>query len=90
MTTAQATREHCIECRLSFVLVDRCDKAPSTCVDCAAQMRPSYFGERDECHRMIQVGDCFHLEWAKLCRPCAEKIRRNGGPHCQCKIKATP
>lgn len=87
-TTTQATREHCIECRLSFVLVDRCDKAPSTCVDCAAQMRPSYFGECEKCHRMIQRGDVFHLEWAKVCHACSKRIKREGGPVYICQTKA--
>lgn len=68
--------ESCVECQVPFLLVDRYQDS-STCVECASKMRPSSFGECEECHRLIQIGDVFHLEWGKLCSSCADKAAKH-------------
>lgn len=73
--SVMSEKTHCVECRLSFGLVDRSEPAPNTCTDCAAKMTPSIFGECEQCCRMLQVGDRMHLEWVKLCRRCAKRPR---------------
>lgn len=82
------TKHNCVECEASFVLVERFDGNGNTCVDCASKLRPSYFGECNECRRIIQVGEVLHLGWVKLCNPCAKKIARNGGAHYICDTVA--
>jgi hypothetical protein len=78
----RSTREFCVECHRNFGIVDRSPKAPSTCVDCYAGLRPSVAGECDECRRVIQIGEQLHLEWACLCGKCAEtRSRQNSSPY---------
>lgn len=45
-------RQFCVECGLSFGIVDRSDW-PSTCCDCAARMPPSAPYECEDCQRMF-------------------------------------
>lgn len=80
--------ESCVECQVPFLLVDRFGDS-STCVDCANKMRPSIFGECQECRRMIQVGELFHLRWGKLCRPCANLLSKPHGDEYLCNVLAT-
>lgn len=67
-------KDFCVECEISFVLVDRHSRATNTCTECAQKLRLSCFGECDNCRRVIEVGEKIHLKWAKLCGTCARKL----------------
>lgn len=70
--------DFCVECGVSFFLVDRY-RDLDTCTHCAAKLRPSEFGQCDECRRIIEKGQKIHLGWVKLCRPCVRRINRHDG-----------
>ena len=67
----------CVECELSFDLVDR-SHFPSTCCGCVAKLAESYFC-CDRCKRVIEVGEKFHLEWVCYCLECYLYERRVNG-----------
>lgn len=69
---------------MRFGLVERFDGDGNTCVDCASKLQPSIFGECDECRKIIQVGELFHLEWVKICHPCAKRIAVERHTHYIC------
>ena len=75
----------CFECHVSFVLVERFPDAPNTCTQCAEKLRPSTYGECEECHRIIEKGERFHLEWTKWCVDCTRKINRRDGEKYKCE-----
>ena len=67
------TLDYCRECGMSLSLLGRSEEAPNTCPDCAAKLRVSFFGECEECNRVIEVGEKIHLQWKKLCGYCAKR-----------------
>lgn len=64
----------CVECRSDFAIVDRFGEF-STCRFCAEKLRISNAGECDECHRIIEAGEKYHMEWVKYCEKCARKAK---------------
>lgn len=80
--------EFCVECGLSFGLVDRFRGTLNSCVDCAAKLRPSSFGECEKCHRLIEIGDKIHLEWVKFCKECTRRYNRDEEMRLKCDTVA--
>lgn len=80
--------EFCVECGLSFGLVDRFQGTLSSCVDCAAKLRPSHFGECQRCHRLIEIGDKIHLEWVKYCSECTRRHNVENDARRKCETVA--
>ncbi|AMV31752.1 hypothetical protein VN12_06495 [Pirellula sp. SH-Sr6A] len=62
----------CVECGSDFAIVDRYEDF-STCKFCAEKLRISNAGECDECHRIIEPGEKYHMEWVKYCGKCARR-----------------
>lgn len=81
-------RDFCVECRGNFGILERSEAAPNTCVYCAANMRPSSFGECERCQRLIQRGDRIHLAWVKLCQKCAKQAARDNDMPVPCDTVA--
>lgn len=77
-------RQFCVECRGNFGILDRAEDAPNTCTECYVKLRPSWAGECDECRRVIQIGEKYHLRWAKLCAACVKKINRSREAYYEC------
>lgn len=71
---ATKKRDYCIECSLSFAVVDQHPDYRNTCTHCVERLRPSWLGECEWCGRIIEVGERYHLRWSKMCESCAHKV----------------
>lgn len=81
-------RDWCVECKGSFGILDRCELAPNTCVHCAANLKPSRFGQCEYCDRMIERGEKVHLGMVLLCRKCTEKYNWQNDCNLRCETVA--
>lgn len=65
--------QFCVECGLSFGIVDRHPDFPSTCEECVDRLPAlSVFGECEWCHKAILRGTKIHLRILKLCQDCRD------------------
>lgn len=77
-------RDFCVECGANFGIKER-SRFQNTCTDCLPLLRPAGLEATcEDCGRIIQIGEKFHLQWAVLCQPCVKKINRSREAHYVC------
>lgn len=85
MIDTDKLRDWCVECRISFRLVDR-SSSSNTCVHCIVGMHPSEF-ECCKCDKVIQIGDRFRRDgWSgNICQPCVQQHWYRRGTLLRCE-----